>query len=96
MNLPQITNILRENKDYIHQHYKAEVKGVFGSYSRNEQKDDSDLDVLVAFDKLATLFTLAGLSHFLQEKLGIKVDVVSERAVKKSLRSYIENDLVKV
>ena len=37
-----------------------------------------------------------GLSHFLQEKLGIKVDVVSERAVKKNLRAYIENDLVKV
>jgi predicted nucleotidyltransferase len=96
MNLQQITSILSENKEFIHRRYKAEVRGIFGSYSRGEQKAESDLDVLVAFDKGATLFTLSGLSNFLQEKLGIKVDVVSERAIKKNLRPYIENDLVKV
>ena len=96
MNLQQITSILSENKEFIHRHYKAELRGIFGSYSRGEQKAESDLDILVAFDKGATLFTLSGLSNFLQEKLGIKVDVVSERAIRKNLRPYIENDLVKV
>lgn len=96
MDLQQITGILRANREYIHQHYKADVKGVFGSYSRNEQKPESDVDILVAFEKGATLFTQAGLINFLQDKMGIKVDVVSERAVKEKLRPYIENDLVRI
>ncbi len=96
MNLQQITDILKANKSSIHLQYKAEVKGVFGSYSRGEQKPDSDVDVLVAFEKGATLFTQAGLINYLQDKIGIKVDVVSERAVKNKLRPYIESDLIKI
>ena len=96
MNLEQITGILKTNKEYIYQHYKAEVKGIFGSYSRHEQTQESDVDILVAFEKGATLFTHAGLVNFLQDKIGIKVDVVSERAIKKMLRPYIEKDLIPI
>jgi hypothetical protein len=96
MDLQQIANILKSNKEYIFQHYKAEVKGIFGSYSRGEQKPESDVDILVSFEKGATLFTLAGLINYLQDKIGIKVDVVSEKAVKKNVRSIIEADLVKI
>jgi hypothetical protein len=82
MDLEQISGILKMN--------------IFGSYSHHEHRPESDVDILVAFEKGATLFTHAGLINFLQDKIGIKVDVVSERAIKKVLRPYIEKDLIPV
>ena len=67
--------------------------GVFGSYARNEQKKESDLDLLVNFSKSISLFDLVGLELELSEKLGIKVDLVTERAVHPKLKKYINQDL---
>lgn len=67
--------------------------GIFGSYARNEQKKESDLDLLVHFSKSISLFDLVGLEIELSEKLGIKVDLVTERAVHPKLKSYINQDL---
>ncbi|MBU4246019.1 nucleotidyltransferase family protein [archaeon] len=72
--------------------YKAEVIGIFGSYARGEQKKGSDLDVLVRFYKGATLFDFVGLADFLEKKLKIKVDVVSEGGVRKELKKQIFNE----
>jgi len=56
--------------------------GIFGSCVRGEQKQGSDVDLLVRFGDGATLFDLVELSEFLEHKLGMKVDIVSERAVR--------------
>lgn len=63
------------------------MKGVFGSYVRGEQKEDSDLDVLVEFETDANLLGLTGLADFLEEKLNIKVDVVPESALREEPRN---------
>lgn len=78
------------------QHFRAEIKGIFGSYVRGEQKKDSDLDVLVEFDKNANLLDLTGLADFLEEKLDIKVDVVPESAIREEIKSIILKDKVAV
>ena len=67
--------------------------GIFGSYARNEQKKESDLDLLVHFSKSISLFDLVGLEIELSEKLGIKVDLVTERALHPKLKSFIIQDL---
>lgn len=59
-----------------------------------EQKKNSDLDVLVEFLEGATLFDLAGLGNFLEEKLGCKVDVVSQRALREEIKPYVYKDLI--
>jgi predicted nucleotidyltransferase len=51
-------------------------------------KIGSDVDILVSFERGTTLFTLASLTNYLQDKLGIKVDVVSERALKPKLKLF--------
>ena len=49
----------------------------FGSYTKGTQNDDSDLDILVAFDApLVSLFTIAGLATELEEILQTEVDVL--------------------
>ena len=65
--------------------------GIFGSYARGEQNDKSDVDLLVRFVKPKSLLALAHLERLLSEKLGRKVDLVTENA----LSPYIKNDVLK-
>ena len=90
----QIIEILEGLKYEVHKRYKAELKGLFGSYTRGEAREDSDIDILVEFRKGATLLDLTGLGNFLEGKLGRKIDVVSQRAVREELRSNIYSDMV--
>jgi hypothetical protein len=52
------------------------------------------VDILVRFVEGATLFDFVGLADFLEEKLGVKVDVVSDRAVREELRDEILKEVV--
>jgi predicted nucleotidyltransferase len=84
-----ILSILKNLKSEIRLRYKAEVKGILGSYVRGDQNAVSDIDVLVEFDEGANLLDLTGLSLFLEEKLNCRVDVVPEDAIRKELRPAI-------
>ena len=85
----EILSVLKALKSEIRQRYKAEVKGIFGSYVRGEQKSRSDIDVLVEFNEGANLLDLTGLSIFLEEKLHCRVDVVPESAIRSELKDSI-------
>lgn len=54
---------------------------VFGSIARGEDTPDSDIDLLVSFDEGADVFDQAALSCELEDLLGRRIDVVSERAL---------------
>lgn len=56
--------------------------GVFGSYARGEQRDDSDLDILVELGPGIGLFGYVGLQQELSEALGLKVDLANRRTLK--------------
>jgi len=94
--LNEIKEVLRKNKDVIAKEFKAEIVGIFGSYARGEQKKESDVDIIVRFKEGATLFDLVGLADFIEEKLGIKADVVSERAIRPELKERILKEVVAV
>ena len=69
-----------EMKDVIRQKYKAEIKGIFGSYVRSDFHADSDLDLLVDFDDGADLMDHVNLQRFLEDRLECKIDVVSRHS----------------
>jgi len=92
--LDEITRELEKIKEEISTQFKAEIIGLFGSYVRGEQKEGSDLDILVRFNEGASLFDYIGLADFLEEKLQLKVDVVSERAVRPELRDQILKEVI--
>ena len=78
-----IANLKRtivEMQDVIRQKYRAEIKGIFGSYTRSDFHADSDLDILVDFDDSADLTDFIGLQQFLEDRLACKIDVVSRRS----------------
>jgi uncharacterized protein len=87
---------LAKNKiivDYLHQYNPVKI-GIFGSYAREENRPDSDLDILINLNTSISLFQLVRIERELSELLGVKVDLVPEGAIKnEKLRNYIEADL---
>ncbi len=92
--IAEIQSTIAEAKDEIRDRYKAEIKGIFGSYARGDFHADSDLDLLVDFDEGANLFDLVGLQQFLEEKLECKVDLVSRRSFREELRAAILDEMI--
>ncbi len=87
---------LNELKPLIVARYKAKEIGLFGSFARGEQHENSDIDLLVDFEDGADLFDLVGLSDYLEEALKQKVDVVPKRALREELREAILREVVTV
>lgn len=92
MSVTEILERLKCLKIEVRNKYKAEIKGVFGSYVRGEWKTKSDIDILVEFDEGANLLDFVGLSLFLEEKLSCHVDVVQESAIREEIKSNILNE----
>lgn len=68
---------------------------IFGSFSRKEQTDSSDLDILVEFyDKIGVRFI--DLADELENLLGFKVDLVSKNGIKEKYLKSIDSDLIYV
>jgi len=81
--------------DTLHPYEPVNV-GIFGSYARNEATPDSDLDILASFNKKINLLDLIGLEMTLSEKIGHKVQLVTERSLNPHIKPYIEKDLIKI
>jgi predicted nucleotidyltransferase len=96
MNAITIQQNLQSLKNEVRQLYKAELKGIFGSFATGKAREDSDIDILVDFEKEATLLDLTGLGNFLEEKLHRKIDIVTTAALRKELRTQILGELVAV
>jgi len=74
--------------------YNVDRIGIFGSYARNQNLKNSDLDLLIRFKKNPTLLQMVRIERELSEILGIKVDVVTEPSLTdKTLKKNIERDL---
>lgn len=67
---------------------------LFGSYSRGEQREDSDIDILVSYDKNAriSLMTISRIACGLEDVLGKKVDLVEEGHLKSFAEESVNND----
>ncbi|NOX85434.1 MAG: nucleotidyltransferase [Chlorobi bacterium] len=87
-----IENKLKELKPLLAQEYYVEKIGYFGSYSRNEQNKNSDIDILVYFRKPLG-WEFFELQELLEKELKLKVDLVSEKALKEQLRQTILNNV---
>jgi hypothetical protein len=83
-----IKRVLVANREILRR-YKVKSIALFGSYVRNEQKEDSDIDFLVDFREGTTLFDFVELRDSLSEILGKKVSIVSRRGLSRYIGPYI-------
>ena len=91
-----ITNQQCEIIKAITKKYNPVLIGIFGSYARNEQTQESDIDILMDFELKLNLIELIGIEQDLSSQLGIKVDLVTLNSVNQHLKSYIEKDLIRI
>lgn len=89
----EIKKILTENAGKIRGDYKVRRLGIFGSFIRGEQKEDSDVDILVTFEEPISLLKLVNFENYLQDIIGIKVDVIPENNIRPELRDIILNEV---
>lgn len=74
--------------------YQLEWVGIFGSWARGENGPQSDLDILIKFNKPVSLLTFIRMERELSEVLDLKVDLVSEGGLKNErMRKRVLGDL---
>ncbi len=74
--------------------YQPERIGIFGSYARQEEDENSDIDILVKFRQTITLLDLSRIHRELAELIGRRVDLITESALKnKRLKDQVMKDL---
>jgi predicted nucleotidyltransferase len=91
-----ILHLLEGELPVLRERYGVAKLAVFGSAARDELRPDSDVDVLVALEGAATFARYFELREFLEQLLGRRVDLVTERGLKPRARAYVEKDLVRV
>ena len=69
---------------------------LFGSTARDEAGPNGDVDIVVDFDGPATSKRYVGVQFLLEDELGRPVDLVSNKALRPELRSYIEREAIHV
>jgi len=84
----EIESKLRNLKPILSDKYSVIRIGYFGSYSRNEQTEKSDIDILVEFSKPIG-WAFFDLQEMLENELKTKVDLVSNKAIKEQLKETI-------
>ena len=94
-NLNTIKKILSQHKNILLNRYPIKNIAIFGSYTRNEQKKKSDIDILVEFNGPIGI-EFIDLAEELENILHSKVDLISKNGIKSSYYNYIQKDLIYV
>ncbi len=91
-----VLDYLKAYKQKHSKEYYIDKIGIFGSVARDENRQHSDLDVVVDFSK-PNLFVLAGIMEDLKEQFHVKVDVVAlSNSMNPSLLRRIEKEAIYV
>ena len=94
LTLDEITNTLKEKMPELKEEYKIKSLGLFGSFLRETDTKNSDLDILVEFEETPTLLMLARLQNLLSDIVGIKVDLVLKKTLKPHISKHILHEVV--
>ena len=90
----EIKKIIRENKEMLEK-YKVRSIELFGSYVRNEQREESDIDLLVEFEE-DTYHNFINLIFTLEDLLKKEVTVVSKEDLSPYILPYVLKEVEKV
>ena len=94
MTKEEIKKIIRENKEIL-QKYKVKSISIFGSYVRGEQKEDSDIDLLVEFEE-DTYHSFINLIFSLENLFKKEVTVVSKGDLSPYIQPYVLKEAEKI
>ena len=90
----ELKKILLDHKASLKEEYGEIEIGLFGSYIKGNHKKDSNVEILVEFEKTIDLFTFVSLKNHLSDLLGVNVDLVTKKALKPKIGQRILSETV--
>lgn len=96
MDREEVLSSLRTHKHVLAERFGVTRLSLFGSVARDQATDGSDVDVLVEFDARATSRTYFGVQFYIEDLLGRRVDLVTDKALRLELRPQVEREAVDV
>ena len=92
----EFAQILQDHMPELEREYGVASLALFGSYVRGEEREDSDLDVLVDFRSTPTLLDLASLQRNLSDHLRTSIDLVPKSCLRETFGARILQEAVPV
>lgn len=86
--LPEIKENLKALKGKLAEDFAVQQIGIFGSFARNEQNENSDIDILVEFSRPVG-FEFFRLQRFLEKHLGRKIDLATQAMLKPRIKDSV-------
>ena len=96
MNRYQIIRTLQAHATELHQRFKVQHLSLFGSFAREEEREDSDVDLLVEFTAPPRARQFFELQFYLEDLLHHPVDLVTDKALRPQLRPYVEQSMERI
>jgi predicted nucleotidyltransferase len=94
--LEEIKEIIRIHREELEERYRVKSIAIFGSYVRGEEKEESDIDLLVEFNGPVSLLHMVSVEDYLSDLLGMKVDLVPRKNIREELREAIIKEAIAV
>ncbi|MBF0118449.1 MAG: nucleotidyltransferase family protein [Desulfobacterales bacterium] len=92
--IEEIKNIIKIQKSKLFEQYKIKEIGIFGSYVRGEQRNKSDIDILIDFEEYPSLLKFIDIEDELSRQIGIKVDLVMKNTLKPVIGRHILKEVI--
>jgi predicted nucleotidyltransferase len=96
MNRQAAIQLLSQHKAHLVSRFGVSSIVLFGFTARDSATEHSDVDVLVAFDGPATSARNFDVQFYLEDLLGFPVELVTDKALRRELRPFVERDAVHV
>ena len=92
----QLVRRILANRTELVDKFHVESLAVFGSVARGTAGQESDLDLLVDYERTPGLFSFLELKKFLEDLVGRPVDLVTRNGLKRQLRERILQEAIRV
>jgi len=92
--LAEIREIINSHKDFLSEKYFVDSMFIFGSYAKNTQTPESDIDLLVNFSKTIDMFDFIDLEEYLSKILNKKIDLGTPKSLKEIIKDKILKEAV--
>lgn len=92
----RITESIRELKPELERRFGIKKLAIFGSYARDEERDDSDIDLAIVEIDKKDYFNRVNAKYFLEERLQKSVDIGYLSSFRNFIRKRVEKEMIYV
>lgn len=96
MNREDLLKLLREHKSTLSRRFGITELALYGSFARDSAADHSDVDILVRFSTPPNWRQYFDAHAYLEETLGLPVDMATHSEIRAEIRPYVEREAVNV